>query len=156
MRKRIIPPTLSTNSLNKSAWLNLDELVEVEITSEDDHYPIESALLPERPGWRAAHLGVQTIRLLFNVPQSIRRIKLRFVETQVERTQEFLLRWSSDGDETYHDIIRQQWNFSPQGATSEIEDLSVNLLGVGVLELKIIPDISGGNAFASLAQMQLA
>jgi hypothetical protein len=51
---------------------------------------------------------------------------------------------------------RQQWNFSPQGTTGETEDHQVELSAVTVLELSIIPDIRGGNAFASLAQMRLA
>ena len=52
--------------------------------------------------------------------------------------------------------MRQQWNFSPEGATSETEELYVALTGVTVIELSIIPDISGGDAFASLAQLRLA
>ncbi len=51
---------------------------------------------------------------------------------------------------------RQQWNFSPQDPTGEAEDHQAELSAVTVLELSIIPDISGGNAFASLAQMRLA
>ena len=43
-----------------------------------------------------------------------------------------------------------------RGAASEIEDLHVELQGVTVLELSIIPDISGGSALASLAQFRLA
>ena len=45
--------------------------------------------------------------------------------------------------------------FSPQGATRETEDHRVDLSSVTVLELSIIPDISGGNAHASLAQLFL-
>jgi len=54
------------------------------------------------------------------------------------------------------EIVRQQWNFSPEGATSETEDLHVELPAVTVLELSIIPEISGENALASLAQLRLA
>ncbi|PQP33751.1 carbohydrate-binding protein, partial [Desulfobacteraceae bacterium SEEP-SAG9] len=107
-------------------------------------------------GWRAAGPGKQTIRLLFDYPQRLQRIWLNFVETRTERTQEYVLRWSPDGGQSFREIVRQQWNFSPQGATSETEDLHVELPAVTVLELSIIPDISGGNAFASLAQLRLA
>jgi len=65
-----------------------------------------------------------------------------------------VLRWSPDGD-TFDDIVRQQWNFSPQGATSEVEDVRVDLGGVTVLELAITPDIGGGDAPASLARLRL-
>jgi hypothetical protein len=157
MRKRIIAPVQQETASLDQDWLNMEGLAEVEITSEDAAHPIESALLPGRAsGWRAAGPGKQTIRLLFANPQRLRRIWLNFVEPRTERTQEYVLRWSPDGGQSYREIVRQQWNFSPQGATSETEDLHVELPAVTVLELSIIPDISGGNAFASLAQLRLA
>ena len=157
MRKRIITPVQQETAPPDLEWLNMEGLAEVEITSEDAAHPIESALLPGRAsGWRAAGPGKQKIRLLFAYPQRLRRIWLNFVETRTERTQEYVLRWSPDGGQSFREIVRQQWNFSPQGATSETEDLHVELPAVTVLELSIIPDISGGNAFASLAQLRLA
>ena len=157
MRKRIITPVQQETAPLDQDWLNMEGLAEVEITSEDSGHPIESALLPGRAsGWRAAGPGKQTIRLLFANPQRLRRIRLNFVESRTERTQEYVLRWSPDGGQSYREIVRQQWNFSTQGATSETEDLHVELSAVTVLELSIIPDISGGNAFASLAHLRLA
>lgn len=156
MRKRIINPMQQEAASLDVEWLNIEALAEVEITSEDAAHPIESALLPGRSGWRAAVPGKQTIRLLFESPQRIRRIWINFVESSAERTQEYVLRWSPDGGQSFHEIVRQQWNFSPMGATSETEDLHVDLPAVTVLELSIIPDISRGNAFASLAQLRLA
>jgi hypothetical protein len=154
MRKRIIEPVQPETDHD---WLNLEELTEVEVTSEDPAYPIESALLPSRASWwRASAPGKQTIRLLFDQPQRLQRIWLSFVEPLIERTQEYVLRWSPDGGKSFSEIVRQQWTFSPQGATSETEDHRVDLPQVTVLELTIIPDISGGNAFASLAQLRLA
>lgn len=157
MRKRIITPVQQETASPDLEWLNMERLAEVEITSEDAAHPIEAALLPVRDsGWRAAGPGKQTIRLLFDYPQRLQRIWLNFVETRTERTQEYVLRWSPDGGQSFREIVRQQWNFSPQGATSETEDLHVELPAVTVLELSIIPDIRGGNAFASLAQLRLA
>lgn len=157
MRKRIITPVQQETASLDQDWLDIEGLAEVEITSEDAAHPIESALLPGlASGWRAASPGKQTIRLLFANPQRLQRIWLNFVESRTERTQEYVLRWSPDGGQSYREIIRQQWNFSPQGATSETEDLHVELPAVTVLELIIIPNISGGNAFASLAHLRLA
>jgi hypothetical protein len=157
MRKRIIPPVKKDASPPGENWLDLERLAQVEITSEDAAYPIESALLPgQGSGWRATEPGEQTIRLLFAHPQQLRRIWLQFVEPVTERTQQFVLRWSPDGGQSFREIVRQQWNFSPQGAACETEDHRVDLMGVTVLELRIIPDISRGNAFASLAQLRLA
>jgi len=81
---------------------------------------------------------------------------LNFVEPRTERTQEYILRWSADRGDSYEEIVRQQWNFSPQGAPSETEVHHVELPAVTVLELSIVPDTSGGNAVASLAQLRLA
>lgn len=153
MRKRLIggPPAATP------VWLDLDDLATVEITSEDRLHPIESALLPgQGSGWLAALPGTQTIRLLFTPPQAIRRIRLSFVETAVPRTQEYLLRWSADAGLSLHEIVRQQWNFSPLGATAETEEHVVDLAAVNVLELIITPDIGNDNAFASLAELRIA
>ena len=153
MRKSIITPVHSASP----EWINLEEVAEVEITSEDFEHPIESALLPgHTQGWRAAGPGKQTIRLRFLPSQQLRRIRLIFVESGMARTQEYILRWSADGGISYHEIVRQQWNFSPEGATNETDDLHVDLSGVTVLELNIIPDISGGDACATLSQLRLA
>ena len=78
------------------------------------------------------------------------------METAAERTQEYVLRWSSDGGQSFRDIVHRQWNFSPQGATRETEDHHVDLAAVTVLEPSIDPGIRGGHAIASLAQLRLA
>jgi hypothetical protein len=135
----------------------LEQLVQVEITSEDVEHPVESALTPGRgSGWRAAQAGEQIIRLLFDKPQRIRRIHLLFCEDQQERTQEFVLRWSPNHGQSYAEIVRQQYNFSPLAATREVEDYGVDLGGVTALELRILPDVRGGSACASLAEWFLA
>jgi hypothetical protein len=155
MRKRIVAPVQQEPADHD--WLNVERLAEVEITSEDPAHPIESALLPGRvSGWRAAGPGKQTIWLRFNHPQRLRRIRMNFLEPRTERTQEYVLRWSPDNGQSFREIVRQQWNFSPQGATSETEEHAVELPAVTVLELSIMPDISGGNGLASLAQLRLA
>ena len=157
MRKRIITTARQETVPSDPDWLDLDRLAEVDISSEDDAHPIESALLPGgSSGWRAAGPGRQTIRLVFAHPQPLRRIRLNFVETRAARTQEYVLRWSADGGQSFREIVRQQWNFNPHGATSETEDHRVDLPAVTVLELSIIPDTSGGNAVASLEQLRLA
>jgi hypothetical protein len=158
MRKRIITESPSPDAAPvERPWLDLEALADVEVTSEDVAHPVESAFLPGRSaGWRAAAPGRQTIRLLFTDPQRLRRIFLKFVESHSERTQEFVLRWSPDGGRTFREILRQQWNFNPRDAVTEIEDYEVELAGVTVLELGIVPDTSGGSAIASLERMRLA
>ncbi len=156
MRKRTMSATQEDAPQAGEEWLDLEAIADVEITSEDADHPVEGALIPgHASGWRAATPGEQTIRLVFAEPQVLRRILVEFVEPAVARTQEFVLRWSADGGETFREILRQQWNFSPQGGTSESEDQRVELSGVTVLELAIVPDISGGQARASLERLRL-
>lgn len=157
MRKQMITEPRQGTIRPEQDWLNVEDLAQVEITSEDPEHPIEAALVHgEGDGWCAAEAGPQTIRLLFDRPQRLRWIRVDFLETEAERTQEYVLRWSADGGQSFRDIVRQQWNFSPSGATTETEDHRVELAGVTVLELMITPDIGGGAARASLAQMRIA
>ena len=157
MRKRIIGRGLRDVAAAEPNWIDIDRLAQVEITSEDVDHPIESALIPGAgPGWRAAQPREQTIRLLFDEPLRLKRIHLVFQEDEQERTQEFVLRWSPDGGQSYREILRQQYNFSPPDAAREVEDYEMDLSGVTALELKIVPDISGGSARASLTQLRVA
>ncbi len=157
MRKRVVSPVPKDSPLPDGKWLDLEHLAQVEVTSEDAAHPIESALVSgAEAGWRAAQPGQQTIRLIFDRPQWLRRIWLLFIEPDVVRAQEFALSWSPDGGRSFKDIVRQQWNFSPPGAIREVEDYHVELSGVTQLELIIVPDQRGGDARASLAQWRLA
>jgi hypothetical protein len=155
MRKRILQH--NSGPAGGDGWLEIERLAVVEVSSEDPDAPIEPALTGSSDsGWRAAQSGPQTIKLLFDEPQTIRRIWLRFVESSVDRTHEFVLRWSADRGRSFHETVRQRWSFSPDGATQESEDYQVDLQEVTVLELTINPDVSGGAAVASLLSMRLA
>jgi hypothetical protein len=157
MRKRIFDQTQPEHPATEPAWLDLERLARVELSSEETSHPVEAALIPgDARGWRAGHPGEQTIRLLFDEPLSLRHIRLAFSETAQERTQEFVLKWSGDGGRSYREIVRQQYHFSPPDTTRELEDYHVELAGVGALELRIIPDISRGPACATLEQLRLA
>src|SRR5512147_1055423 len=117
MRKRVIGHGPREVSSVEPVWLDLERLAQIEITSEDVDHPIESALIPGTGlGWRAAQPGEQTIRLLFEKPLRLKRLHLVFQEDEQGRTQEFVLRWSPDGGQSYREIVRQQYNFSPPEA----------------------------------------
>jgi hypothetical protein len=156
MRKRLIMPP-PPNARHLEGWLDLDAVAAVEVTSEEKEYLVESALISgDARGWRAADSGIQTIRLIFDNPQRLARISLVFEETETERTQEFILRWSTDDGRSFREIVRQQWNFSPPATTREIEDYQVELSGATILELVIVPDKSRGAARASLKSLRLS
>src|SRR4029077_14905889 len=98
MRKRLINPTAERPGTLGQGWLDLERAAVVEVTSEDKDFPVESAFASENSrGWRAASPGDQTIRLIFDQPQRLRCVSLVLEEDEIGRTQEFVLRWSSDG-----------------------------------------------------------
>jgi len=156
MRKRQISPTPPSEPPSPSTWLDVEHKALVEVTSEENGFPIESALLGVEGGWRAADTGTQRIRLIFDEPQKLRRIWLVFEDSENVRTQEFVLRWSSDNGNSFQEIVRQQWNFSPPDSVREAEDYAVELSGVTALELIITPDKNGDAARASLARFRVA
>jgi hypothetical protein len=91
MRKTIKKSEIALAS-NTTPWLDLPTIARVEVTSEDPQYPIELAFdESDERGWRAAEPGEQTIRLYFDEPQRVRRIRLQFIELEAERTQQFTL-----------------------------------------------------------------
>jgi len=157
MRKRLITPTPANIRPRGDGWLDVERAAVVEVTSEDEDCPVESAFgSGSTRGWSAAVPGPQTFRLVFDQPQMLRCISLVFEENETARTQEFVLRWSSDGGITFREIVRQQWNFSPPESVREVEEYQVELSGVTILELTINPNISGGSARASLRNLRLS
>ena len=155
MQKRVIGREPAAR-VSQADWLDLESQATVEITSEDSTRPIELAFRDdEEEGWRAGAPGMQVIRLVFHQPRRISRIRLRFTEKSAERTQEFLLRWAPDPSQPFQEIVRQQWNFSPQGSNIELEDYYVDLNAVGALELTVTPDVAGRTAFASLDELRI-
>lgn len=153
MRKEIVPEKNYSTAATDDAWLDVAQLARIRLTSEDPAHPIEDALAESGgsgdAGWLAAEPGRQTIWLHFDSLQSIDEINLRF-ERAESCTQEFALSWSGDQGRSYHEIVRQQYNFAPGGSQVEEESFYPALTHVTDLELRIVPDISGGDSRASL------
>jgi len=151
MRKKVIDPLQNPPVKPDGQWFDIEEIASLEVTSEDPNFPVDNAFgAPDGAGWRAAGRGEQQIRILFDEPQPVRRMQLRFREEKAERTQEFAVAWSPNPAEPTRQIVRQQWNFSPSGSTTEAEDYTVDLPSVAVLELTIRPDLGRQDSVASL------
>ena len=156
MRKTLINQTTENILPSELNYLDLEQLAQVEISSECREHPIESALVDgSGSGWQAEGSGEQTVRLIFDQPQAIKQLLLQFDEQEQSRTQEFVLLGRMDNEVELREILRQQYHFSPPHTTQEIEDYTVNLKQLKVLELRIIPDISGGEARAKLTRLRL-
>lgn len=154
MRKRIIGDESAATGQSATDWLDLATLASADISSEDPAHPLEAAINGEGQGWRAAAPGEQTIRLHFDQPQTLKRIQLTFEEHERERTQEFALRWSADG-EHYQELLRQQYTFSPGGSTQQLETYNVDLHKVSAIELRLKPSIGGGPDLATLKRIRV-
>ena len=153
LRKRTLPPQ---SIADQPGWLSIEAIAEVAVSSEDPDWPIDGALIPNSSrGWRAADPGAQTLRISFDTPQVLRLIHVDFEESERERVQEFVLRYSSDGGLTFRPLIRQQFSFSPTGATRETENYAVDLTGVTDLDLQVVPDVSGRPVVATLGAIRL-
>lgn len=150
IRKKLI----EESSTESQDWLDLARSATFEVTSEEAQHPIENALTNSTDKWIASTTGEQTIRMRFDKAEKISRIFLLFEETATPRTQEFVIRWLPAGQATWQEVVRQQFNFSPPNTTEERENFTPCLEAVDALELRIIPERSGGGR-ASLSQLRI-
>jgi hypothetical protein len=160
MRKSIVSLSKGSSSASSDQKLNqgldIAQIASVEISSEDAQHPFENALQGGKGGgWKAADPGPQVIRLNFDHPQTIRRIRLEFREQTRERSQEFAL-FASSAAFQKREVVRQQWTFSSGNSATEIEDYSVDLAGVLSLELEIDPGRHDKQAIATLELLAIA
>jgi hypothetical protein len=158
MRKKILG-TEPAETPSLPGALDIAAIATALVTSEDAHHPIENAFDRSRgPGgsrWVAAHPGEQTLILEFDAPQIICRISLEVEEQDLSRTQELQLAVSHDRGQTYRELVRQEYNFSPPGTTFEREAWSFDLEGVTHLRLWLKPDKGNRPCRASLTSLVL-
>ena len=97
---------------------------------------------------------IEHIVLEFDRPQTISRLVYEVEEPARERTQEVRVEVSEDGGRSYRQIVVQEYNFSPGGATYQREELRFHLRGVTHLRLTIVPHNSGSGT-ATLTALRL-
>ena len=158
MRKQIIK-SASTSSHSPAGALDLGAIATVQVTSELAGHPVENAFDGQRgPGssrWVSETGGEQTLKLAFDAPQTIRAVSLEIEETTENRTQELQLAVSRDGEKSWRELVRQEFNFSPSGSTLEREEWTINAEGVTHLRLQIKPDKGGRPCRASVTSLVL-
>ncbi|QDV37565.1 hypothetical protein [Tautonia plasticadhaerens] len=158
LRKQIIKPQAEPPAPTPGE-IDIAAVATVLVTSEDPEHPIDHAFDDHRgPGgtrWVAGEPGEQTIILAFDTPQVIRQVLLVVEELEVTRTQELQLAASADGGQTYRELLRQEFNFSPQGSTFEQEEWAVQAEGVTHLRLVIRPDKGGSIGRATITSLAL-
>jgi hypothetical protein len=159
LRKQIIPRH-SSASASLEGEISVADVATVQVTAEQADHPIDNAFDHDRgPGgsrWIADEPGKQTLILLFDSPQTIRQIALEVEELDVSRTQELSVSVSSNGGQTYRELVRQEFTFSPPGTSFERELWSILAEGVTHLRLEIKPDKGGRVGRATLTSLALA
>src|SRR5580700_9599887 len=128
-------------------------------SSEDPAHPVEHMLDGQSgPGatrWMSARPDtIEHIVIEFDRPQTISRLVYEVEETRRERTQEVRVEASEDGGRSYRQIVVQEYNFSPRGATYQREEQRFNLRQVNHLRLTIVPNKSGSGT-ATLTALRL-
>jgi hypothetical protein len=143
----------------REAELDVPAIAAVQVTSEAEGHPVERVFDGRRgPGgtrWVAGEPGEQVLILVFDAPQAIGQVALEIEELSVSRTQEVTLSLSSDGGRSYRDLVRQEYTFSPSGATFEREVWTVATEPVTHLRLSIRPDKGGGRGRATITSLAL-
>jgi hypothetical protein len=158
LRKQVIK-TAAATPVTTPGEIDIAAVATVQVTSEASDHPVDHAFDGSRgPGgtrWIAGEPGDQTLILVFDAPQSIRRVVLEVEEPEVARTQEIQLAVSVDGGRTYRELLRQEFNFSPPGTTFEREDWAVTAEGVTHLRLWIKPDKGGKTCRGTITSLVL-
>jgi hypothetical protein len=144
---------------SQSGAKEIAAIAAVWVTSEAADAPIDHAFDHQGgPGgsrWVAAGPGEQRLILAFDTPQTLHTISLQVEEPEVSRTQVLLLSISRDGGQTYQELRRQEYTFSPPGTTFEHEEWAVTVEGVTHLQLVITPDKGGAPYRATLTSLAL-
>jgi F5/8 type C domain len=158
LRKNILT-THQTMSSRGAAEKDIAAVATVLVSSEDPRHPIDYAFDGQRgPGasrWIAAQSGEQALILAFDTPQTIRKILVEVEEPEISRTQEMAVSISQDGGQTYRELMRQEYNFSPPGTTLEHEEWSIKADAISHLQLRIKPDKGGKAGRATLTTLAL-
>ena len=129
----------------QAGWLDLEQVAQVEVSSEAPGHPVENALVPAKAStaskgfWQAGAPGESIITVRFDAPIAVTRVLLHFVEPLHERAQQWALA-AVLADGSRRELLRQGWNFSPGGSTEQREEHALDLKQVSALTLSIDPD----------------
>ena len=154
LRKKIIPSRTVTNLPGSANTLDIIQNTEVIVTSESADFPLDN-IVDRSTGsgstqWVAETCGLQTLFFKFDTPQNISRIVYEIEEHEVARTQEVSLEVSTDSGAHFREILRQEYNFSPDGSTFQREELNLDLPQTTDLKMIIKPDKGDLNCRAKL------
>ena len=131
-------------------WLDLDVVADVAIVAGGRRIA--------RPPhvWSADCPGEQMIEIRFHRPTSVRRLRVVSGEVEYSRTQEMTMWASLHRGERHLEVLRHQFDCSPNGATKQVEEYALQLDHVSRLQLRIVPSIDGRRAVARVSEVCVA
>ena len=134
----------------ETRWLDLGVVADVAVV-------VGGRRLSRVPGfWSADCAGAQTIDIRFHNRTPVRRLRVVSCEVEESRTQEMTIWVSLRGGERHCEVLRQQFNFSPNGATEEVEEYALQLENVSSIQVRIVPSIDGRPAVARVNDLRVA
>jgi hypothetical protein len=158
LRKRLINEQ-SLRLPQGSGEIDIAGRATVAYSSEDPAHPVEH-LIDGHYGrgsthWASARTdATERIVLEFDLPQQVSHLVYEAEECRQERTQEVRVEVSSDHGRSYRQLLVQEYNFSPQGANFQHEELRLELPAITHLSLTIVPNKSGSGV-ATLTALRL-
>ena len=160
VRKRPLETDAATNA-RAAGEIDIAGCATIAYSSEDPAHPVEH-MVDGRGGpgatcWISARPDTtEHIVIEFDRPKTISRLVYEVEETMRERTQEVRVEVSEDGGRSYRQILVQEYNFSPGGATYQREEQRFNLRQVTHLRLTIVPNKSGSGTATLTALLLFA
>lgn len=120
-RDRAVASGIGRSETMDAQWLDLDVVADVAIVAGGRR-------VTRAPGmWSADSPGEQMIEIRFHKRTPVRRLRVVSSEVKESRTQEMTIWVSLRGGERHREVLRQQFNFSPNGATEEVEEYPCSL-----------------------------
>jgi hypothetical protein len=158
MRKRLMSEEIS-RCADRPGEIDVASLATFGCSSEDPDHRLEY-LVDGRCGrggthWASARPNTtERIELEFEPAQPVSHLVYEVEEHCMERTQEVRIEVSTDHGCTYHQVLAQDYTFSPQGAIFQHEQLKLEQLPITHLNLTITPNKSGSGV-ATLTSLRL-
>lgn len=154
LRKKIISAATGVALPVPVNIIDMVQHAEVIATSESEKFPLDNivdgSMGPGSSQWVAGTTGPQTLVFKFDAPQHITGIVYEIEEKDVARTQEVSFEVSSDSGAHFREILRHEYNFSPDGTTFQREELKLDLSRITDLKMTIKPDKGNLNCLAKL------
>ncbi len=158
IRKRLMSDQISMPA-ESAGEIDIVSHAALAYSSEDPNHPLEHLFDrhfgPGATRWASARPNsTEYIVLEFDHVQRVSRLIYEVEERRQQRTQEVRVEVWSDRDRTYRQVLVQEYNFSPQGATFEHEDVRLDFPAISHMRLIVVPNKTGSGV-ATLTSLRL-